>query len=182
MNKYYLDREDVCVLVIDIQDRLAPVMKYKDQVIKNTRILLQAAREMDFPVIATEQYPKGLGSTVSEIKDLLDDKYIFPKNSFTAYINEVKKVLEDLGSRKIIIVGMETHVCVYQTTRDLLKAGYHVYLVKDALASRSKDNYLNGLDLMREMGGIVTNTETLVFDLLKVSGTPEFKSMSKLIK
>ena len=77
---------------------------------------------------------------------------------------------------------METHVCVYQTTRELIDAGYTVYIVKDAVASRTKENFLNGLDLMKSMGAIITNTETVVFDLLKVSGTPEFKTMSKLIK
>src|SRR5690625_5837457 len=91
MEKFTLDREKTVLLVIDIQERLVPVMKYKDQVIGNTKILLHTAREMDFPVVVTEQYPKGLGSTVSEIKEDLQDAKIFAKNSFTAYIDEVKR-------------------------------------------------------------------------------------------
>ncbi|HLS54260.1 MAG TPA: hydrolase [Tissierellaceae bacterium] len=182
MEKFTLDREKTVLLVIDIQERLVPVMKYKDQVIDNTKILLHAAREMDFPVVVTEQYPKGLGSTVSEIKEDLQDAKIFAKNSFTAYIDEVKESLEDIGRKKIIITGMETHICVFQTTRDLIKAGYEVHIVKDAITSRSKENYLNGLELMKEMGAVITNTETVVFDLLKVAGTDEFRNMSKLIK
>ncbi len=182
MDRFNLNREDAVLFVIDIQERLVPVMKYKDQVIHNTRILLQGAKEMNIPVVATEQYPKGLGKTVNEISEFLEEERVFSKNSFTAYIDEVKEVLEVTDRKKIIIVGMETHVCVYQTTRELIDAGYTVYIVKDAVASRTKENFLNGLDLMKSMGAIITNTETVVFDLLKVSGTPEFKTMSKLIK
>ena len=182
MDRFNLNREDAVLFVIDIQERLVPVMKYKDQVIHNTRILLQGAKEMNIPVVVTEQYPKGLGKTVNEISEFLEEERVFPKNSFTAYIDEVKEVLEVTDRKKIIIVGMETHVCVYQTTRELIDAGYTVYIVKDAVASRTKENFLNGLDLMKSMGAIITNTETVVFDLLKVSGTPEFKTMSKLIK
>ncbi len=182
MEKFMLNREDTVLFVIDIQDRLVPVMKYKDQVIDNTKILITAAKEMGFPVIATEQYPKGLGRTVPELLELMDEENIYAKNSFTAYTDDVKEKLKSLGKKKVLITGMETHVCVFQTARDLISEGYEVFLVKDGAASRTKDNYLNGLDLIKSIGGLVTNTETAVFDLLKVSGTPEFKIMSKLIK
>ncbi|NLY45403.1 MAG: hydrolase [Tissierella sp.] len=182
MDKYTLNREDTVLMVIDIQERLAPVMKYKDQVIKNTNILITAAKEMDFPIIVTEQYPKGLGRTVPELIDLVDKSNIYSKNSFSAYTDEVKEALKSLGKKKILITGMETHVCVFQTVRDLLKEEYQVYLVRDAVSSRTKVNFLNALDLMKSMGAVITNTETTVFDLLKVSGTPEFKLMSKMIK
>lgn len=182
MDKFALEREDSVLLIIDIQERLAPVMKYKDQVINNSLILINAAKEMNFPVIATEQYPKGLGPTVPELRDLIGEDNIFSKNSFTAYTDEVKQVLKSLGRKKVIITGMETHVCVFQTTRDLINDGYQVYLVSDGVASRTKDNFLNGLDLMKSLGAVITNTETVVFDLLKVSGTPEFKLISKMIK
>lgn len=182
MDKFTLEREDSVLLIIDIQERLAPVMKYKDQVINNSLILINAAKEMNFPVIATEQYPKGLGSTVPELRDLIGEDNIFSKISFTAYTDEVKQVLRSLGRKKVIITGMETHVCVFQTARDLINDGYQVYLVSDGVASRTKENFLNGLDLMKSLGAVITNTETAVFDLLKVSGTPEFKLISKMIK
>ena len=182
MDKFTLKKEDTVLMVIDIQERLVPVMKYKDQVINNTNILITAAKEMDFPVIATEQYPKGLGRTVPELVDLLDEENIFAKNSFTAYTDEVKEALKSLGKKKIIITGMEAHVCVFQTARDLIDEGYEVFLVKDGVSSRTKENYLNGLDLIKSLGGVITNTETAIFDLLKVSGTPEFKILSKMIK
>lgn len=182
MSKFDLNRENAILLVIDIQDRLVPVMKNKDQVIQNTKVLLEGARQMDIPVIVTEQYPKGLGNTVEDIKKDLGDAQVFSKNSFTAYIDEVKSALKDIGRKKIIIVGMETHICVYQTTRDLISDGYDVHIVRDAMASRTKENFLNGLDLMKNIGAVISNTETIVFDLLKKAGTPEFKIMSKLIK
>ena len=182
MDKFTLNREDTVLLVIDIQEKLVPVMKYKDQVINNNKILISAAKEMKFPVIATEQYPKGLGQTVPELFELIDNENIFAKNSFTAYTDEVKETLMALGKKKVLITGMETHICVFQTTRDLINDGYQVYIVKDAVASRTKNNFINGIELIQSLGAVITNTETAVFDLLKISGTPEFKTMSKLIK
>ena len=182
MDRFTLNREDTVLLVIDIQEKLVPVMKYKEQVINNTKILIKAAKEMNFPVIATEQYPKGLGPTFSELDDLIEEDNVFVKNSFSACTDEVSEVLKSLGSKKILITGMETHICVFQTVRDLINEGYQVYVVKDGVASRTKTNYLNGLDLMKSLGAVITNTETAVFDLLKVSGTAEFKLMSKMIK
>lgn len=182
MDKFTLNREDTVLLVIDIQEKLVPVMKYRDQVIDNNKILITAAREMNFPVIATEQYPKGLGRTVPELIDLIQEDNIYAKNSFTACTDEVREALKSLGKKKVLITGMETHVCVFQTARDLIADGYQVFLVKDAVASRTKSNFRNGLEQMKSLGAVISNTETAVFDLLKVSGTPEFKVMSKMIK
>lgn len=182
MDQFTLERQETLLLVIDIQERLAPVIEGKDRVIANTKILIEAAKTMDFPLLATEQYPKGLGRTVPVLLDLIGEERILSKNSFTAYTPEVKAALEAQGRKKILIAGMETHVCVFQTVRDLLADGYQVYLVSDAVSSRTRTNYENGLDLMRSMGAVITNTETAIFDLLKVSGTPEFKAMSALIK
>ena len=182
MNRFTLRREEAVLFVIDIQEKLVPVMERKDQVIQNTATLITAAKEMDFPVIATEQYPKGLGRTVPEILTLIGEANIHAKNSFTAYTDQVKALLGDVGRKKVLVTGMETHVCVFQTVRDLVRDGCFVHVARDAVASRTETNYSNGLDLMQSLGAVITNTETAVFDLLKVSGTPEFKVMSKLIK
>lgn len=183
MNKHILNKDDTILLIIDIQEKLTSVMKHKKQVIDNTLILLGASKEMNMPVIITEQYPKGIGATVDEIRaKIIDDIKIFEKTSFTGYTDEVKLALEATGREKVIITGMETHVCVFQTARDLMANGYEVFIARDAVCSRTKENFLNGLELMKDMGAIITNTETVVFDLLKVSGTPEFKILSKIIK
>jgi len=182
MEKFTLNHEDSVLFIIDIQERLAKVMKDRDQVINNTNVLISASEELGFPIIYTEQYPKGLGRTVSELQRGLEEAHGYEKVHFTAYIDEVKEILDKIDRKKIIITGMETHVCVFQTARDLIDNGYKVFIVKDAVSSRTNENYKNGLDLLKEMGAVITNTETVIFDLLKKAGTSEFKTLSKLIK
>lgn len=182
MKKFTLDKQETILMVIDIQERLVPVMKVADKVVKNTNILISAAKEFNIPIITTEQYPRGLGNTVPQLKDHIDSNYLFEKTSFTAYTEDVKLALEKLGRKKVIITGMETHVCVFQTSRDLLAEGYDVFIVSDAVCSRTKENFLNSLNLIKDMGAVISNTETIVFDLLKEAGSPEFKVISKLIK
>lgn len=182
MNKYVLIREEAVLLVIDIQDRLVPAMKYGEQVIRNTNTIISFAKNLGVPIIVTEQYPKGLGTTVSEVSNNLDESLTYEKITFSGCTREVNSALKGLGRKKIIITGMETHVCVFQTVRDLLANGYQVFVVGDAVCSRTKENYLNGLSLMSSMGAVVTNTETVFFDLMKEAGTPLFRELSKLIK
>ncbi|SMB86137.1 Nicotinamidase-related amidase [Desulfonispora thiosulfatigenes DSM 11270] len=182
MDKFTLKKDETVLLVIDIQERLVPAMKSGDQVINKTNILLQAATNLGIPVLVTEQYPKGLGKTVEEVSKYLNQSKVFEKTSFSACIPEVVAELKGLGRKKVIIAGMETHVCVFQTVRDLLAHGYEVFVTEDAISSRTGENKQNGLNLMSHMGAVVTNTETIIFDLLKKAGTPEFKVLSKLIK
>ena len=182
MNKYVLIREEAVLLVIDIQDRLVPAMKYGEQVIRNTNTIISFAKNLGVPIIVTEQYPKGLGKTVSEVSNNLEEPSTYEKTTFSGYTSEVSSALKNLERKKIIITGMETHVCVFQTVRDLLADGYQVFVVGDAVCSRTKENYLNGLFLMSSMGAVVTNTETVFFDLMKEAGTPLFRELSKLIK
>ncbi|MGO1370110.1 MAG: hydrolase [Senegalia sp. (in: firmicutes)] len=182
MDKFTLEREESVLVIIDIQEKLAPVMDYKDMVVKNTQILIAAAKEMNIPIIVTEQYPKGLGTTVEELEKELNEDTKIEKLQFSACTDEFKNHLDKLGRKKIIMVGMETHVCVFQTARNLLEDDYNVYIARDGVTSRTKENYLNGLDLMRDMGAVITNTETIVFDLLKKSATDEFKILSKMVK
>lgn len=182
MSKFNLTQEDAVLMVIDIQERLAPALPDSPETIKNTNTLLATSGKLDIPIIVTEQYPKGLGKTVSEINFNPEEVSVFEKITFSGCTDEVLAALGQIGRKKIIITGMETHVCVFQTVRDLLDHGYEVYVVEDAVCSRSKQNYLNGLALMSAMGAVVTNTETVFFDLMKRGGTPLFKELSKLIK
>jgi nicotinamidase-related amidase len=182
LNKYVLIGEEVVFLIIDIQDRLVPSMKYGEQVIQNTNIIISLAKKLGVPIIVTEQYPKGLGKTVSDVSNNLEGALTYAKTTFSGCTSEVTSSLEGLGRKKIVITGMETHVCVFQTVRDLLDNGYQVFVVADAVCSRTKENYRNGLALMSSMGAVVTNTETVFFDLLKQADTPLFRELSKLIK
>ncbi len=182
MEKFILNRDDTAIMMVDIQERLVPAMNGKERVIHNAKILIQCANKMDIPIIYTEQYPKGLGHTIEELSQLLEDEKRVEKIHFSALTQEVKNELEKMNRKKIIIIGMETHVCVFQTVRELLAYGYGVFVVNDAVASRTEENYQNGLNIMETMGAVITNTEMVVFDLLKKAGTVEFKFMSKLIK
>jgi nicotinamidase-related amidase len=182
LDKYVLIKEEAVLFVIDIQEKLVPVMKYGEQVIQNTNTLITIAKKLDIPVITTEQYPKGLGKTVPELSNKLNESEVYEKVAFSGCTREVNSALELLGRNKVIVSGMETHVCVFQTVRSLLARGYQVFVVGDAVCSRTKENYLNGLSLMSSMGAIITNTETVFFDLMKEAGTPLFKELSQLIK
>ncbi len=182
MERFTLNKEDAILVIIDIQEKLAPAMDKRDRAINNTKVLITAANELQIPIIITEQYPKGLGRTITELADCVPDGSFFEKTTFTACIEEVEDYIEKLKRNKIILAGMETHVCVFQSARDFLKRNYSVFVSLDAVASRTVENYKNGLSLMKEMGAIICNTETILFDLLKSSKAPEFKTLSKLIK
>lgn len=182
MDKFTLTQEEAALMLVDIQERLVPAMPYGQESIQKTNILIAVANKLHIPIIATEQYPKGLGKTVPQISDNFQGVSVYEKITFSGYTEEISANLKRLAKKKIIIVGMETHICVFQTVRELLANGYQVFVVKDAVCSRTKENYRNGLSQMSVMGAVVTNTETVVFDLIKEAGTPLFKELSKLIK
>jgi len=180
MSKYQIEKEDAVLVIIDIQERLMNAMAERDQVYKNTALLIETAKQLGIPIVLSEQYPRGLGATAAEIKDHLEDYKYIEKVSFS-----VSEQLLDIlppERKTLIVTGTETHVCVFQTVRDMVEAGYTVHLAKDAVCSRYEINYSSGLELMRDLGAVITNTETIVFDMLKISGTPDFKAISPLIK
>lgn len=181
MSKYRLKKEEVTLVIIDLQEKLMPAMSNREIIYKNTRVLLETAKQLQIPVIVTEQYPKGLGATVPEIKEYLSDYEYQDKISFSA-CESLNNLLAKSDRKTLIIVGSETHVCVFQTVRDMIESGYNVHLVKDAVCSRFEINHNSGLELMRDLGAVITNTETVAFDLFKAAGTPEFKAVSALIK
>jgi len=178
---YRLDKDDTILVIVDFQEKLMKAMSQSEKVYKNTNLLLVAAEQMGIPVIVTEQYPRGLGGTVEEIKEHLQDCKYVEKMKFSAF-EGVQELLTNMNRKTILITGSETHVCVFQTTRDLVEAGFNVQVVKDAVCSRFKENHLNGLQLMKDVGAVITNTETVLFDLMKVAGSPEFKIISPLLK
>jgi nicotinamidase-related amidase len=179
-----LDRNRAAVLVVDVQERLAPAIEPAAlaRVLKYSKALIGAAKELGMPVLATEQYPKGLGPTVRELAELLPapplQKTHFSCGADPAFASE----LEATGRRQIVICGMETHVCVFQTARDLAAAGYEVHVCADAVGSRTEEHRRIGLELARESGALVTTAETAIFDLLHQAGTAEFKKVAPLVK
>lgn len=184
METFFLDRNQAVLVVVDVQEKLCLAMDQEvlAQLTRNTGILLEAARELGIPVIATEQYVKGLGCTVPELREKFDgsayEKMAFSCCGDQAFLNR----LAELGRKQIIVTGMETHVCVLQTVLELRERGYHVHLVKDAVMSRKKGNWKVGVNAAAAAGAVVTSTEAALFQLLRVAGTEEFKKLSKLVR
>jgi nicotinamidase-related amidase len=179
-----LDRKNAVLVVIDVQERLVPAIEPEAlaRTLKYTKALVGAAKEMGIPVIGTEQYPKGLGPMVKEIAEQLPAPSL-PKVTFSCGADDgFAKALAATGRRQVIVSGMESHVCVFQTVRDLVAGGYEVHLCADAVASRTELHRQTGIELAREAGAIVTTAETAIFDLLHQAGTPEFKKVSPLVK
>lgn len=178
-----INTENTVFLMIDIQEKLVYMLKNSAEIAKNNFVMANAASILNVPVILTEQYPQGLGSTINQVKSFVDENNIFEKTSFSALnVEEVKSALEKTGRKKVVLTGIETHICVYQTARALLDAGYEVYVVKNACASRSKKDYRTALELMRDYGAKLTCVETVLFELLGSSKHPNFKEVQLLIK
>jgi len=184
MEKFFLDRNRAALVIIDVQEKLCRAMddKVLERLTANINILLETARELGIPVLATEQYVKGLGETLPSIREKLPapalEKMTFSCCGDSAFLDR----LAPLDRRQIIIVGMETHVCVLQTVLELLDAGYHVHLARDAVMSRHKENWFVGLEGAKAAGAVITSTEAAMFQLLRVAGTEEFKKLSKLVR
>ena len=182
--KYFLDRNEAVLVVVDVQEKLCRAMDEKvlERLTGNIGVLQEAAREMGIPVVATEQYVKGLGETLPAIKEKLAEsaleKMTFSCCGDNAFLDKIR----ELKRPQIIVTGMETHVCVLQTVLELLDAGYTVHLVRDAVMSRRKDNWFVGMETAAAAGAVITSTEAALFQLLRVAGTDEFKRLSKLVR
>jgi nicotinamidase-related amidase len=183
MAKFAIDRVDTTLVIVDVQERLAAVMDQRRKVVGNCRRLIEGAKILGMPVVVTEQYPRGLGPTEEELRGALPVYEPVEKISFSC-CGEPKfmDTVAGLGKKKIILAGMETHVCVLQTCIELLNAAFSVHLVRDAVCSRTKDNWLVGIGMMRDAGAVISSTETVLFQLLGGAGTEEFKSISRLVK
>ena len=179
-----LDRKKAVVLVVDVQARLTPAMPPDTlaRVVKYGRALIGAAKELGLPVLATEQYPKGLGETIPELRELLPSPPLVKMHFSCGADPAFAAALETTGRRQVIVCGMESHVCVFQTVRDLVAMGYEVHVCADAVSSRTEEHRRVGLELCREAGAIITTAETAIFDLLHLAGTALFKRVAPLVK
>lgn len=179
--------EECAVLVIDVQEKLAAAMPAAQlaEVTRATTVLLEAARLLGARALVTEQYPSGLGPTIAPVAEKLAPLGVTPvsKMAFSACdASEFERAFAASGARRAIVVGMETHVCVFQTVRELCARGIDVFVPIDGVASRRDDHRAAGLDLCRTAGATLTTMETVVFDWLRRAGTDQFKSLSKLIR
>lgn len=185
MDKFLLTPQNTALLVIDIQERLFNVMEenLKPTLIKNNAILIKTAKTFSMPIVVSEQYPKGLGPTIPEMKEILCETPLIEKTHFSCWREEpVQAAIKTANKKNIIVTGIETHVCVLQTVLDLLSNGYNPVVASDAVLSRNASDRIEAIKAMRDAGAVIYPTETIAFMLLEKAGTPEFKQLSPLFK
>jgi nicotinamidase-related amidase len=181
----HLQAGSCALMVVDIQERLMPVISGREEVARNSALLMKAARVMKIPVVATTQYAARIGELLPAVKAELGDVVPFDKLEFDCFANQViKKKVKSLPQEinTLIICGVETHICVYQTVLGALQEGYRVWVPADAVSSRTVGNYETGLARIKELGAVVGNTEMIIYELLHRAGTPEFKELLPHLK
>jgi len=179
-----INRQNSIVLAIDIQSRLFPLIHKIEELETATLKLIEGMKVLDIPFIVTEQYPKGLGTTIESVQTALGDNYQpIEKSSFSCTpCNEFMTELNKQNKKNVIIHGIEAHVCVLQTVIDLIADGFNPVVVADCVSSRTPENKAIALDRMRAEGAIITSYESILFELCEESGTDEFRAVSKIVK
>lgn len=176
-------KDETVLLVVDVQGKLARIVHESEKLIKNIEILIKAAHVLELPIVWVEQYPKGLGPTQEVLRKQLKDEPYFEKISFSAYKNQsFKSHLDALNKKTVLLTGIESHVCVYQTGKDLLAANYSVQVVEDAMSSRTKENKQIGIKKLNQLGAISTSVEMALFELMETAEYEHFREISHLIK
>ena len=179
-----LHPQQCALVVVDIQEKLLPPIHENERLVRNSQLLIRAAKILSLPVIVTTQYSKGLGQTVAEIASLLPDVTPLDKLEFGCFGNgQFCSTVANLNGRNtLLLCGMETHICVLQTALGALAQGHRVHVAADAVGSRSELNWKLGLERMRDAGAVISSTEMMIYELLGKSGTPAFKEMLQYIK
>ncbi len=178
-----LTTDNTVFLLVDVQGKLANSMHEREHLFSNLKKLVKGMRVLEVPILWAEQNPKGLGPTVAEIAELLTDVQAIPKLSFSCYKNtDFRQALETLNRPNVVVAGIETHVCVYQTIRDLARAAYRVQLVADAVSSRTSENKQIGIEKCKGAGAAITSVETVLFELLDVAEGESFKNILDIIR
>lgn len=178
-----LDVQQCCLVVVDVQGKLAQLMHGKEALFKNVQILIQAAKILDIPILWCQQCPAALGPTVAQIAELLTGHEPINKSAFSCCGEEAFNArLNELKRNQVLLCGIETHVCIYQTAVDLLRKGFQVDIPADAVSSRTPDNKQIALQRMAAEGANVSCVEMALFELLRTAEHPKFRQIAKLIK
>ena len=180
-----LEAERCALLVVDIQEKLLPPIFQKEQLVRNSKLLIRATGVLKIPAIVSTQYAKRLGATVPEVASLLPETEAIDKNLFSCFGSDVFcTLLKRLpGNRNtLLLCGMESHICVTQTALAALREGYLVHIASDAVSSRTEWNWKIGLDRMRDAGAVISSTEMMIYELMRSSSSPAFKEMLPYLK
>ena len=176
-------REDTAVLLIDVQERLLPAMSHPEETLAAMVQLVKGMNILDVPILPVRQYPRGLGDLVPELREALGDYTPSDKATFSAWDEkDIAARIQALGKKNLVVFGLESHVCVLQTVIDLLANGYNVALVTDCIDSRKTSDHAIALRRAEEEGALLTTGESILFELLRASGTDTFKQISALVK
>jgi nicotinamidase-related amidase len=183
MNMGLISKGETVLVVIDVQEKLFVHMAEKEKLAENLTELIRFAHIMKIPIILTEQYPKGLGQTIPQVKQLVQNLQPIEKVEFSCFGSQkFREALTKTQAKTLIIAGIEAHICVTQTAIEGLKNGYGIYVVEDATSSRRLEDKATAIHRIRQNGVTVVSTEMLIYELLKKAGTPEFKETLKLVK
>ncbi|HZW91807.1 MAG TPA: hydrolase [Candidatus Eremiobacteraceae bacterium] len=180
-----LEAERCALLVVDIQEKLLPPIFHKEQLVRNSKLLIRAADALKIPAIVSTQYARGLGKTVPEVASLLPETEAIDKDQFSCFGSEVFcTLLKRLpGNRNtLLLCGMESHICVMQTALAALREGYLVHVASDAVSSRTEWNWKIGLERMRGAGAVISSTEMMIYELMRSSSSPAFKAILPHLK
>jgi hypothetical protein len=178
-----ITRDDCTGLVIDIQERLFAHMDRKDELLHKCVVLIKGLQLLEVPLMITEQYPKGLGTTIAPLREVLEPLSPVEKIAFSCCDEpHFRMALDGSGRRKVIICGIEAHVCVQQTVIDLKELGYQPVVVADCISSRNPLDREVSLNRMAQEGAVIATCESILFELARVAGTDVFKSISRLVK
>lgn len=178
-----LTTDKTVLVVIDMQGKLAQSMHCRELLFENVQKIIKGAQVLGLPMLITEQNPNGLGPTIPEIADLVPGVRRIPKLSFSCCCDEsFSKELSGLQRRQVLLSGIEAHVCLYQTTVDLVASGYEVHVLADAVSSRTAENKAIGLQKMKDAGASITSVEAALFELLRVAEGPAFKQIIRILK
>jgi nicotinamidase-related amidase len=177
-----LDRTNTVAVLVDVQEKLVPAMSNWAPVEKYCRALALGARELGLPVLATEQYPKGLGPTISTLREALPQPPLAKMCFSCAADGPFTQALAATGRKQVLLAGIESHVCVLLTSRDLLSQGYEVFVCADAVTSRTDEHRRIALEQLRDLKAVITTAETALFDLMHTAGTEKFKKVSALVR
>jgi len=178
-----LNIQDCCLIIIDVQGKLAQLMHNKESLFRNIQILIKAFKILELPIIWTQQVPDALGQTTSSIAELLTDIKPLNKASFSCCGHQdFVNALKESSRNQVILCGIETHICIYQTALDLRRQHYNVQIVTDAVSSRTLQNKEVAMQKMQSVGIELTTTEMALFEILKTADHPKFKQIAKLVK
>jgi nicotinamidase-related amidase len=183
--RHPLDADQCALIVVDIQEKLLPPIFHREELVRNSKLLIRAAGVLNIPAIISTQYAKGLGKTVPEIASLLPETEAIDKDQFSCFGSDAFcTLLKRLPGKRntLLLCGMESHICVTQTALGALREGYLVHVASDAVGSRTEWNWKIGLERMRAAGAVISSTEMMIYELMRSSSAPAFKEMLPHLK